>query len=130
MKNTPTPPNAFALYNGIQISSPGPDLGEAGLEVGPNALNPYGMLHGGVYYTLADCACGSACRTDGRRYVTLHGEIDYIRSGRSGHVTARASVRHRGRTTCLTTADILDEDGTLRASGTVPLFCHAPATKH
>lgn len=129
MENTPLQPNAFALYNGLEVSSPGPDLGEASLEIGPNALNPYGMLHGGACYTLADCACGCACRTDGRRYVTLHGGIDYIRSARSGQVTARARVRHRGRTTCLVDAELLDQDGALLATGTFTFFCIEPGRK-
>ena len=79
MKENPQPPllpNAFALFNGIQISSPGPDHGEAILHIGPNSLNPYGLLHGGAYYTMADCAGGCACRTDGSYYAARLLETD------------------------------------------------------
>ena len=93
--------NAFAIYNGITTHQTGDGTAEAILEIGPDSLNPYGLLHGGAYYTLADCAAGSACRTDGRKYVTLHGSLDFIRSARAGQVIARARVEHRGRTTCL-----------------------------
>ena len=31
------------------------------LTVGANNYNPHGKLHGGAYYTLADCAAGAAC---------------------------------------------------------------------
>lgn len=82
--------NAFAVYNGITTHQTGDGTAEAILEIGPDSLNPYGLLHGGAYYTLADCAAGSACRTDGRKYVTLHGSLDFIRSARAGQVTARA----------------------------------------
>lgn len=116
-------PNAFALHNGISVRPVGPDRGEASLEMGPNSLNPYGILHGGAYYTLADCACGVACRTDGRRYVTLHGGLDFLRSAKGGVVTARAEVIHRGRTTCLVRAEVIGEDGTLFASGDFTFFC-------
>ena len=88
--------NAFAVYNGITTHQTGDGTAEAILEIGPDSLNPYGLLHGGAYYTLADCAAGSACRTDGRKYVTLHGSLDFIRSARAGQVTARARVEHRG----------------------------------
>ena len=87
--------NAFAVYNGITTHQTGDGTAEAILEIGPDSLNPYGLLHGGAYYTLADCAAGSACRTDGRKYVTLHGSLDFIRSARAGQVTARARVEHR-----------------------------------
>ena len=70
--------NAFAIYNGITTHQTGDGTAEAILEIGPDSLNPYGLLHGGAYYTLADCAAGSACRTDGRKYVTLHGSLDFI----------------------------------------------------
>lgn len=116
-------PNAFALFNGIRANSAGPDRGEAVLTVGPDSLNPYGLLHGGAYYTLADCACGYACRTDGRRYVTLHGGLNFIRSARSGTVTAKAAIRHRGRSTCQIDAEITDENGTLLATGNFTFFC-------
>lgn len=118
--------NAFALYNNIHVRQTGPGAGEASLTMGPNSLNPYGALHGGAYYTLADCAGGVACRTDGRRYVTLHGGINFIRSAREGVVTARASVRHRGRTTCLVEVHITGEDGTLYATGDFTFFCIQP----
>ena len=45
-------PNAFALFNGIHSSSSGPDHGESVLTLGPDSLNPYGLLHGGAYYTM------------------------------------------------------------------------------
>ena len=52
--------NAFAVYNGITTHQTGDGTAEAILEIGPDSLNPYGLLHGGAYYTLADCAAGSA----------------------------------------------------------------------
>ena len=116
-------PNAFALFNGIHCSSSRPDYGEAVLTVGPDSLHPYGLLHGGAYYTMADCAGGTACRTDGRSYVTLHGGLNFIHSVRSGTVTARAVIRHRGRSTCQADVEITAEDGTLLATGDFTFFC-------
>lgn len=119
----PLQPNAFALYNGIRSKATGPNQGEAVLEIGPDSLNPYGLLHGGAYYTLADCASGCACRADGRRYVTLHGGLNFIRSTKSGTVTARAEIRHRGRSTCQISVNITDQQGTLLATGEYTFFC-------
>lgn len=118
-----TEANAFARYNGITSRQTGDGTGEAFLDMGPNSLNPYGYLHGGAYYTLADCASGIACRTDGRKYVTLHGSLDFVRSAKGGRVTARAKVEHRGRTTCLVSVALSGEDGTAYASGHYTFFC-------
>ena len=45
--------NAFAVYNGITTHQTGDGTAEASLEIGPDSLNPYGLLHGGasVSYT-------------------------------------------------------------------------------
>ncbi|MBM6926084.1 PaaI family thioesterase [Pseudoflavonifractor phocaeensis] len=116
-------PNSFAIHNGIQARSTGENTAQAALEMGPDSLNPYGLLHGGAYYTLADCACGTACRNDGRKYVTLHGGIDFIRSAQSGTITASAVVRHRGHTTCQVSVEITDQAGVLLATGNFTFFC-------
>ena len=115
--------NAFGRYNGISVRQAGPGKGEAVMEIGPNSLNPNGQLHGGAIYTLADCAGGTACRTDGRKYVTLDGMIHFIHSTSSGTVTATATVIHHGRTTSLVDIQITGQDGTLLATGNFTFFC-------
>ena len=115
--------NAFANYNNITVRQLELGKAEAKLTVGPDNRNPLGKLHGGAYYTLADCAAGTACRTDGRKYVTLDGTIHFIRSADQGVVTASAVVRHRGRTTSLVEIEITGEDGTLFATGDFTFFC-------
>lgn len=115
--------NSFANHNGIRMRQVEMDKGEAKLTIGPDHLNPLGKLHGGAYYTLADCASGVACRTDGRKYVTLDGTIHFIRGAQSGTVTASATVRHRGRTTCLVEVRITGEDNKLFATGEFTFFC-------
>ena len=115
--------NAFANYNQITVRQMELGKAEAELTVSPNHLNPLGKLHGGAYYTLADCAGGVACRTDGRKYVTLDGTIHFIRSAEQGVVKASAVVRHRGRTTCLVEIEITGESGTLYATGDFTFYC-------
>ena len=115
--------NAFAVYNGITIHQMELGKAKAELEIGPNSLNPYGRLHGGAYYTLADCAGGTACRTDGRKYVTLNGGIHFVHSASEGKITATATVQHYGRTTALVDILITDEAGTLLATGDFTFFC-------
>lgn len=115
--------NAFAKHNGITMRQLELGKAEAELTVGPDLLNPLGKFHGGAYYTLADCASGVACRTDGRKYVTLDGTIHFIRSAERGVVTASAVVRHRGRTTALVDVNITGDDGTLYATGNFTFFC-------
>ena len=117
--------NRFANYNGISVHYLEPGKASAVMEIGPNSLNPYGQLHGGALYTLADCAGGTACRTDGRTYVTLDGTLHFVHSADHGTITAIGTVIHRGRTTSVVELRITDQDGTLLATGTFSFFCVA-----
>lgn len=120
--------NAFMQHNHIRLNETGDGMAEAVLDVGPDSLNPYGILHGGVYYALADCASGRACRTDGRKYLTLDGTIHNVRAGRLGDtITAAAVVRHRGRSTALVDVTITDQNGRLMATGHFTFFCTGEA---
>lgn len=115
--------NAFVHHNYIRIAHTEPDRAQAVLDIVPESRNLYGMLHGGAYYTLADCACGYACRMDGRKYVTLQGGLNFLKGASSGRVTAQAKVRHRGKTTCLVEVEITGEGGALLAKGDFTFFC-------
>ncbi len=115
--------NAFGNAVGIEIESVERDRAVCRLEIRPDHKNPLGALHGGVYFTLADNAAGAASRTDGRGYVTQHGDMHFIRSVSEGVVRAEARVVHRGRHTCLIEVSVVDEEGKLLATGTMTYFC-------
>lgn len=119
--------NHFMIYNGITITKVEKDLSEAELVVGPNSLNPLGTIHGGLYFTMADCAASAAARSDGLNYVTLGSSFDYIRSAGSGTVRAVAEVRHRGKTVCRVAARVVDDSGRVLAEGNFTMYClHKP----
>ena len=124
--NTPKGKNIFAEYNGITVKVLEPGRAKAEMTIVDNSRNIYGKLHGGVYFTMADTAGGAACRTDGRKYVTLSGGLHFIHSAEHGKVTAVSKVRHRGRSTSLVDIEITDEDGVLLAAGEFTYFCVVP----
>ena len=72
---------------------------------------------------MADNATGAAAHTDGRNYVTQTSALHFLRNQPEGEIQADARVRHRGRSTCLVTVDILGEDETLLATGEFTFFC-------
>ena len=115
--------NAFTNYNHMEIDSVEDDRVVFRLEVRPESKNPYNMVHGGALYTLADDAAGVAAHTDGRRYVTQNGSLNFVRNTPEGTVYAAGKVRHRGRVTCLVDVDITDATGRLLATGEFSYFC-------
>lgn len=119
--------NAFAQYNHMELESVRPDRAVFRLEIRPESQNPYGMVHGGALYTMADNAAGTAAHTDGRAYVTQTSSLHFLRNQAAGTIRAEGRVRHRGKSTCLAEVDIMGRDGTLLATGEFTFFCVDPA---
>lgn len=114
--------NAFAQYNHMELESVQPDRAVFRLEIRPETKNPFGMVHGGALYTMADNAAGTAVHTDGRAYVTQTSSLHFLRNQAAGTVRAEGRVRHRGKSTCLVEVDITGQDGTLLATGEFTFF--------
>ena len=115
--------NRFVVYNHIEMVLMEEDHAVFRLTIRPESKNSYGMVHGGAIYTMADNATGAAAHTDGRSYVTQTSSLHFLRNQPEGDILADARVRHRGRSTCLVTVDILGEDKTLLATGEFTFFC-------
>jgi uncharacterized protein (TIGR00369 family) len=92
-------------------------------DAGPNHLNLFGTLHGGLIATLADTATGLAMLTSlepGTTHVTTSLSVTFLAPGRAGTAAARARVLKRGRRFGYAEADVVNGAGELlaRASAT------------
>lgn len=114
--------NLFMSYNGIRVAAMENDWSQVVLDVTENSKNVWGMVHGGVYYTMADCAAGAAARSLGGSYVTLSGNLNFLKGANAGRITAEAHVVHRGRTTCVYRVELKDDAGSLLAEGNFTMF--------
>ena len=115
--------NAFTDHNFIRLESAEADCAVYRLDIRPESRNPFGMVHGGALYTLADDAAGGAAHSDGRHYVTQHGALHFLDNRAHGTIRAAGRVRHRGRSTVLVDVEITDESGSLLATGAFSYFC-------
>ena len=115
--------NPYSLYNNIEIARVEPDFAELYVDMNENMTNLYHTLHGGAYFVLADCCSGAAVRTNGKHYVTQQASVSYMRSIKSGRITARCNVIFRGKASCISEVSIFDEEGTLCFKGTFTSFC-------
>ena len=70
--------NTFMVHNFIEMEHVEPDRAVFRLDVRPESLNAYGMVHGGAIYTLADNATGAVAHTDGRNYVTQTSALVWV----------------------------------------------------
>lgn len=85
--------------------------------------NPYGLAHGGIYFSISDACAATAARADGRHYVTLSVNINYLKSTTKGRIIARSHMIKKGRTTAVYSVDTYDENGTQLSYAVVTLFC-------
>jgi uncharacterized protein (TIGR00369 family) len=85
--------------------------------------NPIGTMHGGVFATLLDSACGCAVHTllpAGVFYTSLDLSVKFLRpvTLATGPITAEATVVHFGRRTALAEAKITDANGKVYVTAT------------
>ena len=84
--------NAFMLHNYIELERVEKDRAVFKLDIRPESCNPYGLIHGGAIYTLADNATGAAAHSDGRYYVTQTSALHFLRNQATGPLLGSGTV--------------------------------------
>lgn len=80
-----------------------------------NSMNPYGMAHGGYIFGLGDTVMGMVAASEGRRAITLNGNISYLLPGSGKYLIAKGEMVRSGRTTCVVRANIYNDQEKLIA---------------
>jgi uncharacterized protein (TIGR00369 family) len=127
------PPDAdlVALFNahlggferaiGLAFTRITPDEIVAEVQVTPALMQPYGIVHGGVYAsiveTLASAGAAMHAMAEGKTSVGLENTTSFVRAVRGGVLVAVAAPVHRGRTSQVWEVKISDERGKLAATG-------------
>jgi 1,4-dihydroxy-2-naphthoyl-CoA hydrolase len=106
------------LY-GLEITSMEDGLVTGTVEVRDDLKQPAGLVHGGVYASIAESlasmATWYAVQEDGRAAMGLANQTSFLRPVTQGSVHAEARARHRGRTTWVWEVDFTDDEGRLCA---------------
>ena len=128
---TPAPPDddselqrGFLKLVGLRIEQASGDRVVLTCPVTPDLHQPFGLVHGGVYATLAETAAsvgGSLWFGDRGRVVGVSNHTDFLLAVRRGELRAEATPLARGRTTQLWQVEIVDEQGRLIAHAKVRL---------
>jgi 1,4-dihydroxy-2-naphthoyl-CoA hydrolase len=112
-----TSQNTMAGFLGIEITEVGEDYLVGKMPVSPKVVQPYGIVHGGAYVTLAETlgSIGAAFSVDYTKFrcVGLDINSNHIRAVREGWVYARATALHIGKTTQVWEIKITNEAGKL-----------------
>lgn len=118
--------SAFDRLIGLVFTRVGADEVAAEIPVTDALLQPYGLVHGGVYATivetLASTGAALAAMSRGRTTVGLENSTSFLRGTREGVLRARAVPLHRGGRTQVWSVEIRDGDGREVASGRVRMM--------
>jgi uncharacterized protein (TIGR00369 family) len=117
----PPPPLMRALdFDGVCFGD-----GTATFRLTPQEFhyNPIGTVHGGVFATMLDSACGCAVHTKlpaGTFYTSLDLSVKFLRpvTVATGPISATGTVVHIGRRTALAEARITDAAGKVYVTAT------------
>ncbi len=108
-------PAHFDELVGTEWLNDDPDDARVRLTIRDDLRQPFGLMHGGVMSTLIESICSRA--TAGAVYdrgMAAMGQsinVSFVRPVTEGGVEVRAQARHRGRTTWLWQAEVLDDEG-------------------
>jgi 1,4-dihydroxy-2-naphthoyl-CoA hydrolase len=104
-----------------------PDGGRARLSIKDELLQPWGIVHGGVYCSIIESLASVSAHVwlteagDGGTVVGVNNNTDFLRAISSGTVTAVSTPIHRGRRQQLWLITITDENDRMVARGQVRL---------
>jgi uncharacterized protein (TIGR00369 family) len=106
-------PSGFAEYIGTEWVDFDPDAATARIAVEDRHKQPFGIVHGGVYATLAESITSAATynsvKDDGMVALGQANNTTFLRPITEGTITAVAKARQRGRTTWVWDVEILDD---------------------
>ena len=107
-------------YLGMELTGDEPGVGIATVEIGPDHLNPNGVVHGAVLFALVDTAMGKSTMSvidePGRYCASIEVSLRFIRPAVTGVLTATATVVKRGRNVVHLDARISGADDRLVAT--------------
>jgi 1,4-dihydroxy-2-naphthoyl-CoA hydrolase len=123
----------FEVALGLTFTRVTPDEVVCEVPVGPQLLQPYGLVHGGVYAsiieTLASVGAAVFAMPRGQTAVGLENTTSFLRAVRSGQLVGTARPLHRGRQSQVWEVEIRGDDGKLAATGRVRMLCLEPGAK-
>jgi uncharacterized protein (TIGR00369 family) len=109
----------FAELVGVEWLDDDPDHARARVDVRAELLQPFGLMHGGVFSTLVESVCSRATALavldEGMAAMGQAISVSFLRPVLEGSAEVRARARHRGRTTWVWEAEVLDSEERLCA---------------
>lgn len=105
-----------------------PGYSKFSIEIPPESINIYGIVHGGFLFTLGDAASGMATYAYETINTTQSGFMNFIKGVKpeDHKLYVECHTVHKGRSTAVNQVEITTEAGQLVAAGTYTMFLLKP----
>jgi len=102
----------FSRWLGVQVLAVETGYSKISMKVRPEMINGFGIVHGGIAFSLADSAFAFACNNRNVLSVALDTSINFIKPVHPGdELTAEALEIHHGRSTGLYQVNVTNQHG-------------------
>jgi 1,4-dihydroxy-2-naphthoyl-CoA hydrolase len=109
----------FDAFYGLEILELTPELARARLVVRPEHKQAFGLVHGGIYATIAESltsvATAKVVLAAGNAASGMSNQTSFLRPVTDGTIHATAARKHAGRTTWVWEVEMSDDEGRLCA---------------
>ena len=119
----PALPNPYMESLGVVWKEARPDYARLSKTVEMEDLDASGLVHDGLYFSLADEVCGSILDAREVPSVTINASCHFLQGAQAGdRLIAEAREGKRGKTVCVYEAWITNQAGALLGTGTFTMY--------
>lgn len=105
-----------------------PGYAKFSIDLTPEAINLYGIVHGGFLFTICDMAAGMATYAYEVKNTTAQASINFLRGIKPETKTlfVEAKTIHKGKSTAVNRVEVTTESGSLFVSASYTMFLLSP----
>jgi 1,4-dihydroxy-2-naphthoyl-CoA hydrolase len=114
----------FDGFYGLQLTRADGEGVDGHVTIAPQHLQPFGIVHGGVYASMAEAMASMGTYVgvgDGKFVAGMSNHTTFLRPAREGTIHAEARPLHTGRTTWIWDVTVRGDDGRPVASSRVTI---------
>ena len=115
----------FDAFYGLELLELGPDFARAELVVRDDHKQPFGLVHGGIYASIAEAlasySTASVVVPKGKSASGMSNLTSFLRPVTGGTIHALATCKHAGRTTWVWEVEMTDDARRLCATSRVTI---------
>lgn len=115
--------NEFVKWMGIEFMDVSDSLVKARIKFRKELTNPYGMIHGGILFSLGDIVGGTLANMSGKFVSTVDGRMNYLEPAQdTEYIYCKATKLRSGQHLIVVRVELNDDNGKLIDDGSFTFY--------